>query len=291
MILKSPYRTLESQQTVIMGVMNLTLDSFYSGSRIFSVQEAVDKAGIMIDEGAEIIELGAMSTRPGSKEISPEAEMTRILPTLSAIRRVFTEIFISVDTYRAAIAIEAVKSGADIINDISGGKFDEKMFDVIAELNVPYVLMHTGGKPEIMQDNPVYSNVVEEITSFFSENIKKLQKKNIQQIILDPGFGFGKTIEHNYRLLAVLSDFCDLGFPLMVGISRKSMIHKVLDITPETALNGTTVLNTIALLNGTDILRVHDIKEAVQCRQLVNTYLNSNTRLTETDPSLKNSNA
>ncbi len=271
-----------------MGIINLTPDSFFHGSRIVSTQESVDVTGVMIDEGAGIVDLGAMSTRPGAKEISPELEMERLLPALLAIRRAFPEFFISVDTYRSSVAREAVKAGADMINDISGGTFDETMFDTIADLRVPYVLMHTRGKPENMQQNPVYVDVVKDITLFFLKNIEVLRQKAAHQIILDPGFGFGKTIEDNYRLLAGLSGFGEHGFPLMVGISRKSMINKVLNIAPENALNGTTVLNTIALLNGANILRVHDVKEAVQCRSLVQTYLKSISFLPETGELLQN---
>ncbi|MBE0662079.1 MAG: dihydropteroate synthase, partial [Bacteroidales bacterium] len=255
-----------------MGVINLTPDSFFENSRAPGIQEAVETAGRMIQEGAEILDLGAMSTRPGAEEINAATELERLIPALWSIRQAFPGTFISVDTYRSQVAREAAGNGADMINDISGGSFDEEMFDAIAELSLPYVLMHTGGKPKTMQDNPVYSNVLEDVRFFFEHNIGILHSKGISQVILDPGFGFGKTIEHNYRLLAGLSVFRIMGHPVMVGVSRKSLINKILNTAPGNALNGTTVLNTIALMNGADILRVHDVKEAVQCRMLVKAY-------------------
>jgi dihydropteroate synthase len=271
-ILISPRRKIESQSPVIMGVINLTPDSFYKGSRYAAIQQSLEKAGEMLEDGAEILDLGAMSTRPGSEEISEEAELERLMPSLQAIRKSFPAAFLSVDTYRSGVAREAAKNDADIINDVSGGTFDELMFDTIAELKLPYVLMHTGGKPKTMQENPVYADVIEDVKSFFAKSLEILNLKGSDQVILDPGFGFGKTIEHNYRLLAGLHVFSKLGKPIMAGISRKSMINKILLTSPANALNGTTVLNTIALLNGADLLRVHDVKEAFECRQLVRAY-------------------
>jgi dihydropteroate synthase len=255
-----------------MGVINLTPDSFYKGSRFPAIENSVEKAGQMLEDGAEILDLGAMSTRPGSEEISFEEELERLMPALIAIRKSFPHAFLSVDTYRSQVAMEAAKNGADMINDISGGCFDENMFDTISGIKLPYVLMHTGGKPDRMQENPEYPDVLKEVKTFFTENLSLLKRKGITQIIVDPGFGFGKTTEHNYRLLAGLDEFKELEQPIMVGISRKSMINKVLSTSPVNALNGTTVLNTIALLNGADILRVHDVKEAVQCRRLIGAY-------------------
>lgn len=272
MLLISRDRKLESQNPVIMGVINVTPDSFYAPSRFPDVLHALEQAAAMLEEGAGMLDIGAMSTRPGAKEISMQEEVDRLMPALSAIRKEFPQAFLSVDTYRARVATEAVKAGADMINDISGGVFDPEMFPVAGRLNVPYVLMHTGGKPESMQKDPFYSDVLEDVREFFSTKLEILQKYGTNQIILDPGFGFGKTIEHNYRLLAGLHVFSDLGHPVMVGVSRKSMINKVLHTTPPEALNGTTVLNTIALLNGASILRVHDVKEAVECRRLVSVY-------------------
>lgn len=272
MLLISPYRKIETQSPVIMGVINLTPDSFFEDSRFTGIHEAVETAGRMIQEGAEILDLGAMSTRPGAEEIHTDTELERLIPALSSIRQSFPDAFISVDTYRAQVAREAASKGADMINDISGGSFDADMFDAIAKLRLPYVLVHTGGKPKTMQDNPVYSNVIEDVRFFFEQQIGLLRSKGITRVILDPGFGFGKTIEHNYRLLAGISVFRNIGQPVMVGVSRKSLINKILNTAPISALNGTTVLNTIALLNGADILRVHDVKEAVQCKLLVEAY-------------------
>jgi dihydropteroate synthase len=271
-ILISPRRKIESQSPVIMGIINLTPDSFYKESRYTAVQESVEKAGEMLIDGAEILDLGAMSTRPGSDEISEEAEIERLMPSLLAIRKSFPAAFLSVDTYRSGVAREAAKNDADLINDVSGGAFDEHMFDTIAELKLPYILMHTGGKPKTMQENPVYTDVIEEVNSFFTKSLEILSLKSSNQVILDPGFGFGKTIEHNYRLLAGLHVLRKLGKPILAGISRKSMINKILRTSAANALNGTIVLNTIALLNGADILRVHDVKEAVECRRLVGAY-------------------
>lgn len=255
-----------------MGILNLTPDSFYQGSRIQSTTQAVDTAGQMIEAGADILDLGAMSTRPGAPEIDATDETNRLAPSLEAVRKAFPDAFISVDTYRAKIAHQAVRNGADMINDISGGEFDEEMFDTLAALKVPYVLMHTGGKPSSMQINPTYEEVVSDIAAFFNKNLTRLKSLGVSQVILDPGFGFGKTIEHNYRLLAGLQHFRQFQHPVMVGLSRKSMINKVLNINPEDALNGTSVLHTIALLNGADILRVHDVQAAVECKRLVHTY-------------------
>lgn len=255
-----------------MGILNLTPDSLYTGSRIKSIAQAVDAAGQMIEEGAGILDLGAMSTRPGAAEITETEEAERLIPALVAVRKAFPDVFVSVDTYRAAVAREAVRNGADMINDISGGTFDEDIFDAIATLKVPYVLMHTGGKPVSMQSNPSYENVVADIAGFFERTLLRLKSLGVSQVILDPGFGFGKTIEHNYRLLAGLQQFRSLQHPLLVGLSRKSMINKVLNINPEAALNGTSVLHTLALLNGADILRVHDVQAAVECVHLVRTY-------------------
>jgi dihydropteroate synthase len=271
-LLISSNRKIETQSPVIMGIINLTPDSFFADSRFPSVNESVDRAGKMIDEGARILDLGAVSTRPGAGEVNPETEYERLWPALAAIRKAFPDIFISVDTYRSMIAKESVNMGADMINDISGGTFDDLMLETIATLNIPYVLMHTGGKPETMQENPVYENVLEEVKSFFTRSLNRMNNMNAHQIVLDPGFGFGKTIAHNYRLLAGLSEIRKPGHPVMIGVSRKSMINKVLHLPAAGALNGTSVINTIGLLNGADIVRVHDVNEAVQCRELLLAY-------------------
>jgi dihydropteroate synthase len=265
-------KTIDLQHAVVMGIINLTPDSFFRDSRAPEVQQAVDKAGAMLDAGAQILDLGAMSTRPGAEEISEPIELERLMSALVAIRSAFPETFISVDTYRSVIAAEAVKAGASMINDISGGSFDEKMVETIGSMGVPYVLMHTGGKPATMQQHLVYEDVVKEVMAFFLNRIDKLKHCGAKQIVLDVGFGFGKTIAHNYRLLAEFGQFAGLGYPVLAGVSRKSMISRVLDSNPDEALNGTTVLNTIALLNKARILRVHDVKEAVECCRLVEKY-------------------
>jgi dihydropteroate synthase len=253
-----------------MGILNLTPDSFYDGGRNVGLNNAIQRAGKMIDEGATIIDIGAVSTRPNAMEVSAEEEWGRLKDVLKELRKQFPDTILSVDTYRASIARRAADFGADMINDISGGQFDELMFETIAELGLPYVMMHIQESPATMQQNPVYNDVVDEISKFFKTRLSQLASlgKN-ENIILDPGFGFGKTVGHNYELLRRFSEFKNIGCPLLAGLSRKSMINKVLEIKPEQALNGTTVLNTIALLAGANILRVHDVKEAVQAVKLV----------------------
>jgi dihydropteroate synthase len=231
----------------------------------------------MLEDGADILDVGGYSSRPGAKNITIEEESTRVLKAIKLISREFPEAIISVDTFRADIAREAVLGcGAHIINDISGGDADSKMFLTVEKLNVPYILMHMKGKPSTMQKNTVYDDVVADILKWFSERIFKLKTAGLKDIIIDPGFGFGKTIDHNFELLSRLGDFSITGLPVLVGISRKSMIWKTLDITPDRALNGTTALNAIALFNGADILRVHDVKEAVQTVMLIKEIKKSN---------------
>jgi dihydropteroate synthase len=256
-----------------MGILNLTPDSFYDGGKYNSDKDLLQKVEIMLKEGANIIDIGAASTRPGASEISEEEEIKRLIPNIKKISKHFPEAIISVDTYRSKIAYEAIENGALMINDISGGTFDENMFKTIADLNVPYILMHIKGTPGNMQNNPEYSNVVEDVLRFFKEQLQKLDAFNVtKNIILDPGFGFGKNLDHNYILLKKLETIKALGFPLLVGVSRKSMINKVLETSPNDALNGTTVLNTIALLNGANILRVHDVNEAVEAVKIYSYY-------------------
>jgi dihydropteroate synthase len=253
----------------VMGIINVTPDSFFSGSRVVLEKEIIKTAARMIDEGADIIDVGGYSSRPGAAEITQEEERTRVIAALKAIGREFPEAVISIDTFRSGIAAEAVlECGAGMINDISGGESDSGMFQVLSKLQVPYIMMHMQGVPGTMQDNPVYDDVVADILRWFGERIVTLQSMGVNDIILDPGFGFGKTAAHNFELLRNLSDFSITGLPVLVGVSRKSMIWKTLGITPDEALNGTTVLNTAALLNGADILRVHDVKEAVQAVKL-----------------------
>ncbi len=254
----------------VMGIINVTPDSFYKGSRATEEKEIIQAARRMIDEGADILDIGGYSSRPGADEISSGEEKSRVLNAIGIIRKEIPEAVLSIDTFRSEIAYEAVsRLGVLMINDISGGEADGRMFDTISELNVPYVMMHMKGNPADMQDNPVYDDVVADILKWFSHRIVKLQVRGVKDIIIDPGFGFGKTIKHNFELLQRLGDFSITGLPLMVGLSRKSMIWKTLSVTPDEALNGTSVLNAVALMNGADILRVHDIREAVQTARLI----------------------
>jgi dihydropteroate synthase len=254
----------------VMGIINVTPDSFYRGSRVFTEEEIIKAVARMLEEGADILDVGGYSSRPGAAEISQDEERNRVIRALKIINREFSEAVISIDTFRSRIAAEAVlEYGAGMINDISGGEADSKMFHVVEKIQVPYIIMHMQGVPGTMQENPVYDDVVADILRWFGERIFRLQSMGVNDIILDPGFGFGKTTAHNFELLGNLGDFSIAGLPVLVGVSRKSMIWKTLGITPDEALNGTSVLNTAALLNGADILRVHDVKEAVQAVKLV----------------------
>lgn len=260
----------------VMGIINVTPDSFFSGSRAESEGEIIEKAGMMLEEGADFLDIGGWSSRPGAGEITPEEEMKRVINAVRVVSSEFPEAVISVDTYRSEIAERAIlEYGAAMINDIAGGEADRLMFQTVARLQVPYIMMHMQGKPDTMQENPFYEDVTAEIIRWFGERIVKLQSLGVNDIIVDPGFGFGKNIRHNFELLKHLEDFSVIGLPLLAGASRKSMIWKTLGITPEEALNGTTVLNAVALLEGADILRVHDVKEAVQTVKLVQTMKNS----------------
>jgi len=268
-------KLLDLSSPVVMGILNITPDSFYDGGKHPTTENAVLQAERMIREGAAIIDIGAVSTRPDAADVDEFEEWTRLKAVLPVLRKEFPETIISVDTWRSSVAKEAVACGADIINDISGGQFDQEMFKTIAGLKVAYIMMHTQGTPGTMQQNPHYDDVVNDIFDFFTENLKKLRHLGVtDNIIIDPGFGFGKTVKHNYELLSKISKFKSLGFPVLVGLSRKSMINKILESKPSEALNGTSVLNTIALLNGADILRVHDVKEAVEAIKLVGFYQN-----------------
>ncbi len=270
--LRSGTKTLDLKHPLVMGILNLTPDSFYDGSRHQNTQDLLKRAEKHISEGAVILDIGAVSTRPGATKISEKEESNRLLPSLHILRATFPEIWISVDTWRASIAKQCLNEGADMINDISGGSFDKTMPEIIAKNNTPYVLMHIKGKPQDMQQNPTYGDIVKEIEFFLKTQSKKFVDAGVKQLILDPGFGFGKTLEHNYHLLKHLDEFRKIGFPLMVGISRKSMIHKLLEINADEALNGTSVLNTLAIQNGAKILRVHDVKEAMETIKLIQKY-------------------
>lgn len=246
----------------IMGILNITPDSFFDGGNYLSEERIIEQAKKHLEEGAVILDVGGYSTKPGAAFVSEQEELNRVIPVVELLHRQFPEAIISIDTFRANVAQKAVEKGAAIINDISAGSMDENLLDVVASLNVPYILMHMQGTPETMQQNPQYENVVQEVMQFFYEKIAVLNQKGIKDIILDPGFGFGKTVQHNYQLMQSLEDFKIFEMPILVGISRKSMINKVLDVSPKEALNGTTVLNTIALSKGANMLRVHDVKAA-----------------------------
>lgn len=252
-----------------MGVINVTDDSFYHASRHLKPVDAVDTAVRFLSEGADIIDIGGCSTRPGSAGVTEEEERARIMPVLREIRRELPEAVISLDTYRSSIALEAVEaSGIDIINDISGGTMDQNMFPTVAKLRIPYVMMHIRGTPENMQADTVYEDVVSDIVSWLGTRVAILLGEGVRDIIVDPGIGFGKNVSQNFEILSRLQDFKIIGLPIMVGVSRKSLIWRTLETEPSDALNGTTALNMAALMNGADILRVHDVREAVQTVKL-----------------------
>ncbi|MBB6238513.1 dihydropteroate synthase [Pedobacter sp. AK013] len=253
----------------VMGILNITPDSFYSNSRTKSIDEALSKAAQYLSEGATFIDIGGYSSRPGAKDISTNEEVDRLVPVVENLVKTFPEAVISIDTFRAKVAQETISAGAHIINDIAAGDMDEQMFETVAKLQVPYIMMHMQGTPQNMQQNPVYSNVLLEVIDYLAKKIAALKALHIHDVIIDPGFGFGKTIEHNYELLKQMEAFKIFKLPVLVGFSRKGMIYKTLGTTAAEALNGTTVLNTIALQKGARILRVHDVKEAVECVQLV----------------------
>jgi dihydropteroate synthase len=261
----------------VMGILNVTPDSFYEGSRYGTDKEILDAAEVMLRDGADILDVGGYSSRPGAKDISTEEEGQRVFNAIKLINREFPEAIISVDTFRADIAREAVVGcGASMINDISGGDADSRMFLTVEKLKVPYILMHMKGDPRTMQKGPVYDDVVADILKWFGERIFRLNSAGVKDIIVDPGIGFGKTVGNNFEILRRLGDFSIAGLPLLVGISRKSMIWKTLEISAGEALNGTTALNAIALMNGADILRVHDVKEAVQTVKLIDRIRKNN---------------
>ena len=262
-------KTINLDEPIIMGILNLTPDSFFDGGRYSNEGSIIDQVNTMEYEGATIIDVGGHSTRPQAEDVSEEEELKRVLPIVKLIQSNFADLIISIDTFRSNIAKQCIDAGADIINDISGGNMDSNMFKTVAELKVPYVLTHLQGTPQTMQQNPSYTNVLEDVKNYFQEKIKQLNNLGVNDIILDPGFGFGKTVEHNFQLLKNLKEFKSFGLPLLAGVSRKSMINKVIGTPPKEALNGTTVLNTIALQNGANILRVHDVKEAKEVIQLI----------------------
>ena len=264
------------ERPVVMGIMNVTPDSFFDGGRYQGLTAILEHCHKMVSEGADIIDIGAFSTRPGSDRISDKEEKERIIPALKAIRKEFPNIPISIDTFRESVANQCVAEGADIINDISGGLFDDAMIPFIGKNHIPYILMHITGTLEGMHHEDIISeNVHEKVRKFFENQLDKLLSYGEQQIILDPGIGFNKTIKCNFELLNNLDNYRVNNLPILIGISHKSLIFKTLNITPQEALNGTTVLNTVALFNGADILRVHDVKEAVEAVKLVDSVISS----------------
>lgn len=259
----------ELREPQIMGILNVTPDSFYSESRTPDEQHIAQRVKQMMTDGADMIDIGGYSSRPGADDVSPEEEMNRLRRGLRIIRSLYPDVPVSVDTFRADVARMCIEEeGADIINDISAGMMDRQMLKTVAQLHVPYIMMHMQGTPDTMQVAPHYDNLRREVMLYFAERIDRLCQMGAKDIIVDPGFGFGKTVEHNYELMAHLEDFHVFHLPLLVGISRKSMIYKLLGGTPQTSLNGTTVLNTIALTKGAHILRVHDVKEAVEAKRI-----------------------
>lgn len=273
MILKSLNvngRLLDLSTPQVMGILNVTPDSFYAGSRSRTEAEIAARACQILDEGASIIDIGAYSARANAEHISPEEEMQRLRTGLEILNRNHPDAIISVDTFRAEVARQCVEEyGAAIINDISAGEMDEQMFPTVARLNVPYIMMHMQGTPQNMQKEPHYENLLKEVFMYFARKVRQLRDLGMKDIILDPGFGFGKTLEHNYELMAHLEEFGIFELPLLVGVSRKSMIYRLFGATPQEALNGTTVLDTVALMKGADILRVHDVREAVEAVRLI----------------------
>ena len=261
---------LNSNTPLIMGILNVTEDSFYDGGKYTTDESVLQRANQILTEGGDIIDIGAMSTRPNAQEIPEKEEITRIVRTVELLRKKFPDTVLSIDTYRASVAKASVQAGADIINDISGGTFDPDMIPTVGDLQVPYCLMHTTAKPSVMQQNTEYKDILGDMLQFFGRQLEILHAHHVHDIILDPGFGFGKTLEQNYFLMKNLEVFLELGYPLLVGVSRKSMIYKLLETNPDYALNGTTTLNTVALMKGASILRVHDVKEAVEVRKITN---------------------
>ncbi len=267
---------LDFSSPLVMGILNITPDSFFDGGRYNMEEEWFNRAAQMIEDGVDIIDIGGVSTRPGSVAVSKEEELQRVLAPLRMMKKEFPKIPVSIDTWRSEVAVACVDNGADIINDISGGTIDKEMFAAVAGLGVPYIMMHIKGTPETMQQTPIESKIVESVKAFFENRVEQLEKLGVTEVILDPGFGFGKSLECNYLLLKHMEDIRVNGLPVMVGISRKSMINKVLYTQPHEALNGTTALHMLALQNGANILRVHDVKEAMETIRLFEFYKGAN---------------
>lgn len=257
------------EKPIVMGILNITPDSFFAGSRINEEDEILARAKDMIDEGASILDIGGYSSRPGAEDISENEEIERIITPILTIRKAFPEVLISVDTFRSKVARAGIEAGANMINDISGGQLDAAMFRTVAELNCPYILMHMRGTPQNMSNNTDYNNIISDLVQYFSKRIALAHSAGIKDIIIDPGFGFSKTVEQNYVVLKSLEYLHVLEKPILLGVSRKSMIYKTLNTSPEESLNGTIILNTIGLMKGTQILRVHDVKEAKEAIDLL----------------------
>lgn len=262
-------KLIDLSEAKVMGIINATPDSFYTNSRAQTIEDALFKAEEHLKAGATFLDIGAYSTRPGCADISTEEELSRLCPVIESIHKNFPEAKLSIDTFRAQVAEESILRGAHIINDISAGDLDPMMFETVAKLNVPYLMMHMQGNPQNMQNNANYQEVVTEVIDYLAQKINTLSKLHVHDIIIDPGFGFGKTTDHNYQLLKHLENFKIFRLPILVGFSRKGMIYKTLKTDASAALNGTSVLNTIALQKGAGILRVHDVKEALECIKLV----------------------
>lgn len=262
-------RLLSFHRPLVMGILNTTPDSFFKGSRTHTTDAVLHRAEQMLEQGAALLDIGGQSTRPNAASVSAAAEAGRVLPAIEAVHRRFPEAIISVDTFYAAVAKEAVECGASLINDVSAGTIDAAMFATVAALQVPYVLMHMQGNPQTMQKAPHYGNVVLDVFDFLNFKMAQLQQAGVKDILIDPGFGFGKTARHNFELMAGMEYFRQLNRPLLIGISRKGMVYRSLNITADEALNGSTVLYTISLMKGASILRVHDVKEAVEAVKLV----------------------
>lgn len=262
-------KLLDLSTPQVMGILNVTPDSFFSGSRVLQIEDAYKKADKMLSEGASMLDIGGHSTRPGADAVSEEEELNRVLPVVEMLRKRFPEAIISIDSFRASVARKSIEAGAHIINDIAGGNLDPLMFETVAELNVPYILMHSRGTPQTMKELNQYDDLVTDVLRELQAKIYQLRQLGVKDIVADMGFGFAKNADQNYVLLRELQAFEALGVPLLVGVSRKSMIWRKLDITPDQSLNGTTALNTVAILNGANILRVHDVKEAIEVIKLV----------------------
>ena len=264
-IIKTNSAIFSTKDAVVMGILNLTDDSFFDGGKYSNKEEIIARCKTMLDEGATMIDIGAQSSRPGATQISSKEELKKLIPIIKLLKNNFPNILISVDTFWSNTAKECALVGTKVINDISAGEMDKEMFPIIAELNIPYIMMHMKGNPQNMQNHPEYNNIVDEVSTYFSNKIEELNILGFNKIIIDPGFGFGKTLEHNYQILNNLDAFKYLKCPILTGTSRKSMIYNLLDTTADNALNGTTITNTMALLNGANILRVHDVKQAIEC--------------------------